>query len=211
MIQIVTTMIKTKFAFFQMQVKLIVANAVELLHSAFGKAPEAFDAVNMDTAIGKLVAGMIDAKMFLKTDINQSVIAAPFVRMNNNIGGNAAANNGLQSAFLAVGHNLGINPAVAFENAEDDRFARSTATTFATHPSGSEIRFIDFDLSGSNRSLARRFFGKSMAYFLKDRVNSFPRKISQFRCFAGGYVHRKITHYLTKFLLGNSGTAIIAV
>jgi len=46
-----------------------------------------------------------------------------------------AADNGLQSAFLAIRHDLGINPAVAFENTEDDRFAGCSASAFAAHPS----------------------------------------------------------------------------
>lgn len=186
MIQIITTMIKTKFAFFQMQVKLIGTKAVKLLHSAFGKGPKTFDAINMNGAIGKLVIAMINTKMFCKSDINQTVVTAPFVGMNNNFGSHAAANNSLQRTLLAIRHDLGIDPASAFENTEDDRFARCSASALAAYSSGSEIGFINFDLSCLNRSLTRAFFSQAKAYFLKDRINCLPGKGSQFGCFAGG-------------------------
>ncbi len=194
MIQIITAMIKTKFAFFEMEEKLIGTKAIELLHTAFGKGPKTFDAVNMNGAIGKLIVGMIDAKMFLKTDINQSVITAPFVGMNNNFGSDAAANNGLQHTFLAIRHDLGIDPAAAFENTKDDCFARCSASTLAAYSPSSEIGFINFDLSCLNRSLTRAFFSQAKAYFLKDRINRLPGKGSQFGCFAGGQIHGKIAY-----------------
>ena len=40
-------MIEAEFAFFQVMKKLVGTKAVELVHTAFGKGPEALDAVNM--------------------------------------------------------------------------------------------------------------------------------------------------------------------
>ena len=47
MVKVITTVIESEFAFFQVMIKFIGTQAVELLHTAFGKGPEALDAVYM--------------------------------------------------------------------------------------------------------------------------------------------------------------------
>ena len=77
MIKIITKVIEAEFAFFQVMKKLVGTKAVELLHTTFGKGPEALDAIDMIGADGKLIIAMIDTKMLCKTDIDKSVVAAP--------------------------------------------------------------------------------------------------------------------------------------
>ncbi len=211
MIEIITAMIEAELAFFQVMKKLVGTKAVELLHTAFGKGPETLDAVNVIRAIGKLIMGVIDPKMLGETDIDQTVIAAPAVGVNNHVKAAFAANNGLQRSLLAIGDDLGIDPAVALENAEDDRLAARPASSFAANPSAAKIGLVDLNLSGLDRSVTSTFVHQPNTNLLKDRVNSFPRNIGQLRRFARCQIHCKIPQYLTKFLLGNSGTAIIPV
>ncbi len=78
------------------------------MHTSFGKAPEALDAVDMIRADSKLIIAMIDTKMLCKTDIDQAVAATPFIGMDNYVEADFSANNGLQSAFLAVRNDLGV-------------------------------------------------------------------------------------------------------
>ncbi len=100
MVQIITTVIEAKFALFQVMKKLVGTKAVELLHTTFGKGPEALDAIDMIRADGKLIIAVTNTKMPCKTDIDKAVIAAPPVGMDDDIKSDIAANNGLQRAFF---------------------------------------------------------------------------------------------------------------
>lgn len=80
MVKTITTMIKTKFSFFQMQIEGMFRNAIELCQAPFCKTPERFDIVDMLLATGKLIVAMINPEVFIKTNIDQPVIAAPSIR-----------------------------------------------------------------------------------------------------------------------------------
>lgn len=70
-------------------------HAVELLKPALGKAPEALDAVDVALAVGELVRAMVDPEVFRLADIHQAVVAAPAIRVDDRIGRDSAADNGL--------------------------------------------------------------------------------------------------------------------
>ena len=53
-------------------------DAVELGQTAFGKAPEGFDSVDVSAAIGKGFL-FVDPHMFVITDIDQAIIARPAI------------------------------------------------------------------------------------------------------------------------------------
>jgi len=95
-------MVEAPLTLFQVEMEGRHGHAVELLEPALGIAPEALDAVDVTLAIGELVRAMMNSEVFRVADINQSIIAAPAVRMNDRIGRDATANNGLEGDFLAV-------------------------------------------------------------------------------------------------------------
>ncbi len=95
-------MIKPIFTFFQMQIKGSCRYAVKILQAAFGIRPETFYPVDMNIADGENVVRVIDTQMFRIPDINQSIVAAPAVRMNHRIETDFAANNVLQSFPLRL-------------------------------------------------------------------------------------------------------------
>jgi hypothetical protein len=113
---------------FQMQVEGSRRDAIELLQATFGKAPEALNAVDMMRARHELVLTVMDSEMFGIPDINQPVITAPTVAIDDSVEGDATAHNGLQSTLFAVRHDLRVDAAVTFEDAEDNGLARSSAT-----------------------------------------------------------------------------------
>jgi len=139
--------VEAPLTFLQVQVERVRHDAVELLQPMFGEAPEALDAVDVMRATGKLILSMIDSITLRVTDIDESVIAAPAVRMNNCLRSNTIANNSLQSGFRADRHDLRIDFVVALQQPEDRSLARSTATTLATDATSTEVAFIDFDLA----------------------------------------------------------------
>src|SRR5712691_1374382 len=151
-----------------MQVKGTSRDAIELLQAPFGVAPEAFDPINMMGSARKLIPTMIDAKMLRVTDINQSVIAAPAVGMDNSIQGHAPANYGLQRAFSTVRHDLGVNAAIALEDAEDDRLAGGATPALTTYPARSEVAFVHFDFAVRVRRGSLAFGGQALSDSEKD-------------------------------------------
>ncbi len=87
--------VEAPLALFQVQIESGRRHAIELLQPTFGIAPETLDAVDMRRASNELVLPMMDAIMFRVPDINESVITAPPVGVNDGLGSHATANNGL--------------------------------------------------------------------------------------------------------------------
>src|SRR5690349_15782645 len=122
-------MIKTKFSFFQVQIKGMFRHAVELCQAAFGKTPERFNTVDMPLTTSKFVITMMYPEVFIKTDIDQSLIATPPIRMNHGIRCYMPTDNGLQCGFRSIWHDLCVNLSLAFQNTKDDRFAVSATSS----------------------------------------------------------------------------------
>ncbi len=78
-------MIKAIFTFFQVQIKSRSRHAVELLQATFGKRPETFNSVDVNIAGSENIFRVIDSQMLGISDINQTVVAAPAVRMNHRV------------------------------------------------------------------------------------------------------------------------------
>ena len=83
--------------------------------------------------------GMIDAVMD-KTAYVQLVVAAQAIGINNTVRHDFLFANSHQSIRLGIIYDNGIDPSVAFQNAEDNHFSCRTATASAFTPSA-EIAF----------------------------------------------------------------------
>ena len=99
-------MIVTPFAFLEMESKEFF-DAVELGQAALGKAPEGFDAIDVSTTFGKAL-GLVDADMFVVTDIDQAVVAAPGIGEDNAGRIDLAPQRPLESVGRTVRHDLGV-------------------------------------------------------------------------------------------------------
>ncbi len=109
-------------------------DAVEFGEATLGKTPEGFDAIDVN-ATGSEGLGLVDADVFVVADIDQAVIAAPVIGEHDAGRIDLAAQDGVQSAGRAVGHNLGVDAALALVDAED-RLLESTATALAGRRAG---------------------------------------------------------------------------
>lgn len=179
LIQVLCTTIESPFAFFQMEIESVRSDAIELLKPTFGEAPEALNAVDVATAASELIRPVMDSEVLGVTDIDQPIVAAPAITVDDRLGCNATTNNGLQGGFLAVRHDLGIDLAVTLQQSEDDGLARRPAPTLATNTSSAEVRFIDFNFSGREWRTTLAIFGHALTDFEKDRVDRFVRQTSQ--------------------------------
>lgn len=91
-------------------IKGMLRYAVELCQATFGKTPERFNTINMPFATGKFITAMMNPEGFIMANIDQSVIAAPSIRMNHSIWRHMSTDNGLQCRLGTVWHNPRMNP-----------------------------------------------------------------------------------------------------
>ncbi|PXW80037.1 hypothetical protein C8R34_1523 [Nitrosomonas sp. Nm84] len=155
-------------------------NAIELCQTSFCKNPERFDSVNMSFATGKLVDAMMNSEVFIKTDIDQSVIAVPPIGMNDSIWRYMPADNGLKCGSGAIRNTLCICFSLALQNTRNNCFTISTATSFIYDTLRTKIRLIDF-----YSALKKRFKfaapSNSLSNFEVNRIDRPYRDISQLR------------------------------
>ena len=76
------SIIESKLTFFKVQVEGGFSHAAKLYESNFGKAPEAFDTVDVVRSDGKFVLGMVYAIVLLVAEMDYAVIRAKPVSMD---------------------------------------------------------------------------------------------------------------------------------
>ena len=114
-----------------MQIESIFIHSTKPSQSSFGKSPKPFDTINVGVSIGKFIFSMIDTKMFSISDIDESIVTTPSVILDDAFHGDTTSDDSLQRSFGAVRDNFSIDFAIAFKNAKDDGFARSTLASFS--------------------------------------------------------------------------------
>ncbi len=185
-------------------------NTIEFLKPSLSTRPEALDTVDMTLCISKFIVRVQHPEMLRVADINQSIIAAPTVRMNHGLKRNVAPNHLLQCRFTTIRHDLGIDRAVAFEDTEDDGLATGSAPSFASNSASTEVTFIHFDFTGKGRGTFT-FFRDALTDSDKEHSHAAARQASQFGCFAGRQIVRKVADDLARFTFINFGTSVITV
>lgn len=208
--QVFLSIVESIFALFQVQIKIMLRDTVELLQPAFGETPKALYSVYVVRAVSKLIPAVIDAKMLRITDIDQPVVPTPFVRVDDRIGVYSAPYNGLKGAFLAVRDDLRVNAPVPLEDPEDYRLARSSASALAPDTACPEIALVDFDHATERRS-PFAFFRYPVSDFAKQQGHRQTTQTGQLGRLARRQIECKITHDLTHFSFINFGTPVIPV
>jgi len=123
-------------------------DAVKFGQTALGKTPKGFDAVDVDTT-GSKSFGLVDADMLVVADVDEAIVTTPVVGENDAGRIDLAAQDGVERVGGAVGDDLGVDPTLAFVDAED-RLLEGAATAFTrsmttAQTSGAKITFIGFD------------------------------------------------------------------
>jgi hypothetical protein len=140
-------MIKPKLTFFQVQMERGLAHATKPTESCFGIAPKTLNTINVRLFLDKLIASMVDAKMFLVPQINQAIIPSPSIRMNNTFQLYTPPDDGLERLSGTVGDDFSINLPIAFENAKDNCLAQCTSSSFTLNTTSTKVTFINFNLT----------------------------------------------------------------
>ena len=140
-------MVKPKLTFFEMQVEGGWAHATKANQPTFGMPPEPFDPIDMSSTGNEFITAMIDPKMFAITNIDQAVITAPAIGINDAFQFDFAAYHRLERSFRAIWNDFRIDVTVPLKDAKDDRFTQSTTASFAFDTTCSKERFVDFNFS----------------------------------------------------------------
>ena len=130
-----------------MQEKGCLVDTSELGKASFRVAPKAFYAIDMAALIGKLIVSVVDPEMLLVPDINQAVIATPSIGMDDAFDADSTSDNRLKRGAATIRHDLGINLALALENAKDNGFTARATTSESFGTARSEVAFVNFDFS----------------------------------------------------------------
>ena len=83
----------------------------------------------MATLIGKFIVPVVDPEMLLVSDIHQTVIAASSIGMDDAFDADSTSDNRLKRGTAAIRHDLGVNLALAFEDAKDNGFTACATTS----------------------------------------------------------------------------------
>ena len=122
-------------------------DSVVFSQDAFYPIPKILNAVNVVLTVCKFL-GMVDAVMGKTTHV-QLVVAAQTIGINNTVRHDFLFDNRHQSIGLGIIHHNGIDPSVAFQNAEGNHFSCRTATT-STFTQSAELAFVQLDRALKN-------------------------------------------------------------
>lgn len=159
----------------------------------------------------ELILTMIDSEVLRITDINQAVITAPAIGMDDGVEGHSPANYGLKRTFSAIRHHFCVNATIALEDAKDDRLARGAAAAFASDSARSKVAFINFNFAVRVGRSALAFSCNTLSHSEKDRGHCLARQSRQLGDVAGSKIHCEVAHDLPKFALRNFRPLVIAV
>lgn len=148
--------------------------------------------------------------MLRVADIDEGVVAAPAVRVDGRLRGEAAADNGSQRGFRAVRRDLRIDLAVTLQEAEDRRLPARAAAALVAHAARAEVALVNFDLARKRRS-APALFGDAPAELEKGHGDGLAADAGQLSHVGGRKIRREVAQRLTKLTLGNPGTSVITV
>jgi hypothetical protein len=121
-------MVIAKLAFFQVQVERVFTDASELGQPSFRHTPEAFDIVDGVVSCSKLVFAMLNAMVFIVTDIDHTVVALETIGIDDVLRTHLASDNCLQCGFGAIiRHDLSVDSTVALDQTEYHGFVISAS------------------------------------------------------------------------------------
>ena len=153
---------------------------------------------------------MIDPEMPINPDIHQAVITPPAIGVDNAVGVDLAADDGLQRGFGGVWDDLGVDAVTALEQTKDDRFAACSTPALATNAFGAKVGLIGFQFARKGR-LSCTSLGHTNPDSLVNGVGAAKGKPTQFSGICGGQIHSKQAHNLPKLGLADFRTAVAPI
>jgi hypothetical protein len=130
----------------------------------------------MNSVSGKLILPVVDAVVFIKTNINQSIIAFPGIGVNGTFKVNLAGNDLAQGSQTAIRNHFGVDPTIPLKDAKDGLLMSSPA--FFGHStwysSWAKVGFINLYLTSKNLSFRNLIPVNCSTKCVKVLVNRIP-------------------------------------
>jgi len=195
--------IEAKFAFFEMQIEVLAADAAPFRQAGFRRAPEALDAIDMDaSAADKHVIAVLDPEVFAVAEVDQAIVANPAIAMDDTGHIDATANNRPQSRPFGVRDDFRIDAVLTFEDAEDDGLAAGPAAPFPANAAATEVGLVDFDRAAQGGMLLT-FLGHPLPEGEEEAIDRAAADMGELRHLGRFQVEGKQPNDLAKFGLGN--------
>jgi hypothetical protein len=203
-------MIKPKLALLQMQSKSMFSHAIELSQAALSKAPKGLNPIDMAATSYKLILSMVDPKVFIKANVDQTIIATPAIGVDDAQRISFASDNCLQGSFGRIRNNLRVNLIASLKQPKDNRFTSCTTASFAPHSAWTKVRLISLQLATQRRSLQTPP-SHTGTYAKVDTVDASHRNSAQSRALGSRQIQGKMFNNLTKFGFAKFGTVEIPI
>ena len=113
---------------------------------------------------------MMDAKMFRMTHVDKTPIPSPAITTNHGLQFDVSPYNLLQTGFAGIWNNLGIVPAIALKDVEDNCFRSCSTSSFASNSLCTKVGFINFNFTGK-RTLTLTFRDQLGTNFNKNIID----------------------------------------
>ncbi len=94
---------------------------------------------------------MLDAEVFLVSQIDEPVITSPTIGMNDAFKVYTSTYDALESGSGAIRNDLRIDVIIAFEQAENNGFSACSTASDAPDPASAEVAFINLDFPFDGR------------------------------------------------------------
>ena len=203
-------MIESPLTFFEVNQKAITTNTTEPGHTCFGETPEGFDAVDMVFATGELIVSMIDAMMPITTG-KEAVVCGPTIGVDIGTCQDTALNN--RHNFLSTNplHNTHVDAMTSLVQPYHRNLSGGPATSLASNSPGTEVRFIDFNLTLERTQL---FQSQSHDTFPQQAVDPLHRLAAngdQLSCFGRRQIQREELQNTTENRLRNVRTFYVSI
>ena len=153
---------------------------------------------------------MADSKVLGVSDVHQALIASPTVTVDDAIDRDMTSNNLLQRGLSGIRDNLRIDPAIAFEDTEDNDFRSSTTTSFAPNSTRPEVGFVHFDLACEG-AVERTFIDQPGPDLLVDRVDRTDAESTQVGRLRGRKIKGEEAQNLPEFALRNLRPFVVPI
>jgi hypothetical protein len=134
--------IEPEFTFLQVKIEGRRTHASETCQTGFGESPEAFDPVDMGVTGYKLVLSVVYPEVFPVSDVDQTIITAPSVGVDDALQADLSPNDRLKSVLGTVGNDLGIDLPVSLEETENDGLTERPSAPFPFDPPASLRPFL---------------------------------------------------------------------
>ncbi len=154
-------------------------------------------------SISEFINSMFDAIMLLKSQIHETIITTPGIRINNTFYVNFFSNYRLKCSSFTVRNNLSINLTISLINPKNNRFISGAPTTNTFNSLGSVPKHWDINFNFSRKwGLLFTIIGNYLSYLYQIFVDCIAIWNGQF-CNLGVFqVQRKVPVNLLEFGLG---------